>query len=306
MRSLALLVARTLITSVAFLPFVLHAEEITVHHAQGETRVPANPKTVATLDIASLDTLAAIGVDVAGVPRVHFPEYLAKFDDARYRKMGSLFEPDYEAFNALTPGLVIVGGRSARKFAELSKIAPTIDLSPDMKRRVESGIEHAELLGQIFHKEPEVSERVRKLRQSIAALRSKTATAGIGLLIMTTGGRISKLGPGSWFGTLYDDFGVRPPQDKVDNGPHGQVISSEFILQVNPDWLFVIDRDAAIGQAGASARQLLDNDLVRQTKAWKADHVVYLDPVNWYIVGDGLTALQAMVDQVDNALSSPK
>jgi hypothetical protein len=34
----------------------LHAEEITVHHSQGETRVQVNPKVVATLDIASLDT----------------------------------------------------------------------------------------------------------------------------------------------------------------------------------------------------------------------------------------------------------
>lgn len=306
MRSLALIIARTVVACLAICPIAVHAEDIVVRHAQGETRVTVSPQKVATLDIASLDTLAAIGVDVAGVPRVRFPSYLAKFDDARYRKMGSLFEPDYEAFNALAPDLIIVGGRSARKFTELSKLAPTIDLSPDMKGRVESAIANAEILGRIFHKEPEVSERVSKLRQSIAALRAKTGAAGTGLLIMTTGGRISKLGPGSWFGTLYDDFGVKPPEGKVDNGPHGQVISSEFILQTDPDWLFVIDRDAAIGQAGASAQQLLDSELVRQTKAWKAGHVVYLDPTNWYIVGDGLTSLQAMVDQVSNAISSPK
>lgn len=123
---------------------------------------------------------------------------------------------------------------------------------------------------------------------------------------MTSGGRLEALGPGSWFGTLYNDFGVQPATRKLDNGPHGQVVSSEFILQIDPDWLFVIDRDAAIGQTGASARQLLDNELVRQTRTWKAGHVVYLDPVTWYIVGDGLTALQTMVDEVFTATALPK
>jgi iron complex transport system substrate-binding protein len=84
------------------------------------------------------------------------------------------------------------------------------------------------------------------------------------------------------------------------------VISSEFILETNPDWLYVIDRDAAIGEKGASAQQLLDNELVRQTKAWKAGHVVYLDPVAWYIVGDGLTALQSMADEVSLAITKTK
>ena len=32
---------------------------------------------------------------------------------------------------------------------------------------------------------------------------------------------------------------------------HGQQISFEYILEKNPDWLFVIDRDAGIGRAVA-------------------------------------------------------
>ncbi|HIC2068375.1 TPA: siderophore ABC transporter substrate-binding protein [Raoultella ornithinolytica] len=296
----------TLVWLVALAP-ALHAEEISVHHAQGVTLVPVKPKVVATLDIASLDTLSAIGVDVAGVPSPLYVPYLAKFGDSKYHKVGSLFEPDYEALNALSPNLIIVGGRSAPKYAQLAKLAPTIDMSPDQKHRVDSTIGHAQIFGQIFGKEVEVAQRVSKLRQSVAILRAHTANIGNGLLIMTSGGRISALGPDSWFGTLYNDFGVRPAVTKlVSQGPHGQIVSSEFILQTDPDWLFVIDRDAAIGQTGASAKQLLDNELVRQTRAWKAGHVVYLDPVTWYIVGDGLSALQMMVDEVTRAVTTRK
>lgn len=285
---------------------MLQAEEITVHHTQGVIRVPANPTVVAVLDIAALDTLTAIGVDVAGVPTLHYPPYLSKFGESRYQKVGSLFEPEYEALNALSPDLIIVGGRSSPKYAQVAKLAPTIDLTPDYQHRVDSAISHAQLLGKIFGKQAEVAHLTGKLRASVESLRARTAKMGTGLLVMTSGGRIGALGPKSWFGTLYNDFGVEPVTRKLDDGPHGQVISSEFILETNPDWLYVIDRDAAIGEKGASARQLLDNELVRQTKAWKAGHVVYLDPVSWYIVGDGLTALQSMADEVSLAITKSK
>lgn len=285
---------------------MLQAEEITVHHTQGITSVPVKPRVVAVLDIAALDTLSTIGVDVAGVPTLNYPPYLAKFGESRYWKVGSLFEPDYEALNALSPDLIIVGGRSSPKYTQLAKLAPTIDLSPDFQHRVDSAISHAQLLGEIFGKQAEVDRRTSKLRATVEALRAQTSKIGTGLLVMTSGGRIAALGPNSWFGTLYNDFGVQPVTRKLDDGPHGQVISSEFILETNPDWLYVIDRDAAIGEKGASAQQLLDNELVRQTKAWKAGHVVYLDPVAWYIVGDGLTALQSMADEVSLAITKTK
>lgn len=304
--SMTHMLAKVALTCLVVLSPTLHAKEIAIRHAQGETHLPVTPKVVATLDIASLDTLSTIGVDVAGVPTMPYPPYLAQFSGTRYRKVGSLFEPDYEALNALAPDLIIVGGRSAPKYAQVAKLGPTIDLSPDLQHRVDSAIAHAETLGQIFGKQAEVTSRVSRLRQSIATLRIRTAKMGTGLLVMTSGGRLEALGPGSWFGTLYNDFGVQPATRKLDNGPHGQVVSSEFILQIDPDWLFVVDRDAAIGQTGASARQLLDNELVRQTRAWKAGHVVYLDPVTWYIVGDGLTALQTMVDEVFMATAPPK
>ena len=281
----------------------LAAEEIIVRGMQGETRVTIPPHTVATLDVASLDTLAAIGVDPSGVPNTPLPPYLARFKEDRYRKVGSLFEPDYEQLAAMAPNLIILGGRSASKFRDVSRIAPTIDLTPDWAHRIASDLEHAEILGRIFHKEARVRDLVLDLKAAIEVVRTKMTSAGTGLLIMTTGGRLSVVGPGSWFATLYHDLGLRPAA-KLDGSMHGQVISSEFLLEIDPDWLFVIDRDAAIGQGGSTARQVLDNDVVHQTKAWKTGRVVYLDPVSWYVVGDGLTSLRNMVRQVDEALDS--
>ena len=71
-------------------------------------------------------------------------------------------------------------------------------------------------------------------------------------------------------------------------------------------WLFVLDRDAAIGREGQSARQFLDNDIVRRTTAWQKSQVVYLDAANWYLVGGGLQALQRNVDGIKTALSGKR
>jgi iron complex transport system substrate-binding protein len=220
-------------------------------------------------------------------------------------KVGTLFEPDYEAVNAIGPDLIIVGGRSMTKYRDLAAIAPTIDLTVDVKDYMGNVTRNVELLGRIFGKEKEAASRLDALRQSIAALHRKAADSGKGLLVLTTGSKMSAYGPGSRFGILHSVFGVQPAAPNLEVSLHGQSISSEFILKTNPDWLFVIDRDAAIGQ-GTSSASALNNELVAQTKAWKEKKVVYLDPVNWYLVGGGLTSFQAMVDQISDALEKAK
>lgn len=288
--------------SLQMAPVVAVAQDITVKHTQGEISLPAAPKTVLVFDMASIDTLDALGVEIAGVPASNFPPYLAKYAGDEYAKIGSLFEPDLEAVNAADADLIIVGGRSSAKFAELSKIAPTIDLTVDNTNLVDSVKSNVSLLGELFGREREAADKIAALDASIAAAREAASGAGKGLLILTTGGKMSAYGPGSRFGMLHSVFGVEPAREDLQAGNHGQAISFEFILEANPDWMFVIDRDAAIGREGSAAQQMLDNDLVGQTNAWKNGHVVYLDPVNWYLVGGGITALNASADQIAKAL----
>ncbi|MFD0987956.1 siderophore ABC transporter substrate-binding protein [Methyloligella solikamskensis] len=285
---------------------VAHAGKITVEHAKGTTTLPNTPETVLVFDVASLDTLDAIGVDVAGVAGGFFPGHLSKYADDKYEKIGSLFEPDYEAVNAAEPDLIITGGRSTAAYGDLSGIAPTIDLTVDQHDYLASAVAHAETLGKIFGKEDAVKEKIAALETSVEALKTDAKGAGDALIVLTTGGHMSAYGPGSRFGMIHDEFGILPAVDDLDPAVHGQAISFEFISKIDPEWLFVIDRDAAIEQSGQAAAKLLDNELVRQTTAWKKGQVVYLDPVNWYLIGSGLTALQNQVDEVSAALTETR
>ncbi|MBN15693.1 siderophore ABC transporter substrate-binding protein [Pelagibacterium nitratireducens] len=280
------------------------AQEITAQHAQGETVLPGIPEKIFAYDLGTIDTLAAIGVEVDGVPDASFPDHLSQYRDAL--KIGSLFEPDYELVNAEQPDAIFVAGRSSAVYPQLSEIAPTLDLSVDWTDFPATIKQRSETLGEIFGKQAEVAELIAQVDANMAAVQETAPTVGNALFISVSGGRISAFGPGSRFGWIHDDLGVVPVIEDVEEATHGEAVSFEFLLETDPDWLFVLDRDAAVGAAdgGQPAQQVLDNDLVHQMKAWQNDRVVYVNPVNFYIVNGGLYTLNQMVVEVGEAIGA--
>src|SRR5690606_29720559 len=131
-------------------------------------------------------------------------------------------------------------------------------------------------------------------------VRASLSNVGNGMLLMVTGGSLTIVAPdNARAALLYGVLGVTPTVDDVQSATHGEPISFEFLLQHDPQWLYVIDRDAAIGTEGAQpAAAVLDNELMHRTTAWKSGQVVYLDPFDWYIVsGTGIGSLNAMLDE---------
>ncbi|WP_027659652.1 siderophore ABC transporter substrate-binding protein [Salinispora fenicalii] len=276
---------------------------VTIEHAQGSTTVPVNPEKVITFDLASLDTLDVLGVPVTGVAKGNLPSYLDKYNGDEYVNAGTLFEPDFEAVNAAEPDLIVVANRSAKAYDELSKIAPTVDLTLDWTSFTSSFVTNTEKLGTIFDKQDEVKAALADVSTKISKTKESAADAGRGLIVLTSAGEVTAFGPGSRFGWLHDEFGVTPAIADVEAATHGDPISFEFILETNPDWLFVVDRDAATGEGTETAQEVLDNEVVARTTAWSKQQVVYLDPVPWYIVMSGLNAVNQMIDEVTTGLA---
>ncbi|WP_127784244.1 siderophore ABC transporter substrate-binding protein [Rhodococcus sp. X156] len=275
---------------------------LTIKHAQGETQVPTDPQKVAVLDFAVLDTLDTLGVPVAGVPKQALPPMLSKYADGKYADYGTNKTADAEAVAASAPDLIIVAGRSAASYAEMSKIAPTVDLTSDGDA-LEALKSTTTTVGQIFGKQDQASAALKKIDDQVAAAKKATAGKGDGLIVLVTGGKMSAFGAGSRFGLLHDALGVTPaaPELKVDI--HGQSVSFEYIAETNPDWLFVIDRDAAIGQQSKAAMEVLDNPLVAKTTAWQKKQVVTLDGYRWYSLGSGLSNVSEMIKSVQDTFA---
>lgn len=275
-----------------------------VVHEQGTTEVPKNPEKVVVFDYGSLDTLQTLGVDVIGAPKDNLPDSLSQYNTDSVEAVGTLFEPDYEAINAIDPDLVIVGGRSAAAYPELEKHWPTIDLSVDYNNFVEDVEASTLTLGEIFGKDAEARAAVAELNDVVEEVKGIGQTMGPGMIVSTSAGEVTVYGVDSRFGIIHSVLGVPEAVNDVEALPHGEVISFEMIRDTNPDWLFVNDRDAAIGESGESARAILDNELVHATTAWKEDQVVYLDAQRWYIIVSGVTNAKEMFIQIGDALGA--
>lgn len=279
-------------------------DALVIKHAQGEALFGSVPKKVAVFNIATLDIIDALNIPVSAVPQsnVHLPDFLSKYSDKSYTNIGTLFEPNYEVLSSINPDLIIAGGRATDAYSKLEKLAETISLDIDSNNFLASLTERTRQLGGIFEKEKEASKLIEDFNQKIEQLKPKTSTAGSALVIMINGGKMSAYGPKSRFGFVFDVLGFQPATTFQEAGRHGNSVTSEFILSTNPEWLFVLDRDNAIGNKEAqSAQQVLNNELIRKTAAWQHNHIVYLDSTSMYIAG-GIQTYSRLMDQIAEAL----
>jgi len=262
------------------------AEKIMVNTVKGDVELPMNPSPLVVYDMTLMQNLAALDVAVDGAPNGLLLKNLHSETQPDPKAVGTVFEPDLEALNAMQPQAILVGSRMAEKYDELSSIAPTLDMSIDTANIYESSKQRLHDLGALFGK----SDQAAKLQQNIDGLITETKSLteenkGTGLVVMVNGNKMSAYGDKSRYGFIHTVLGVPMSDDKIADAPHGQPISFEYIQKANPDWLFVIDRSAAIGEDGIGAKAVLDNPLVAQTNAWSKQQVVYLSPDSYLAFG---------------------
>lgn len=279
-------------------------EEMTVTHELGETTFNKNPEKVVVFDFGVLDSMDKLEIDaVAGVPQENVPAYLEEeYGNAeKYANVGTLKEADFEAINAMEPDLIIISGRQAEMYEEFSDIAPTIHMAVDTENYLESFKENMTTLGEIFGKEDQIVEELAAIDAQIEEVKATVSESDEKALItLANEGKVSAYGAASRFGIIHDVFGVQQADEGIEASTHGQSISFEYILETNPDMMFVVDRNAAVGNE-ASAADSLENELVQKTNAYKNDKIIYLDPDFWYLSGGGLQSVAQMVTDVQTA-----
>lgn len=275
---------------------------ITVNDSDGAIEVPKNPKKVVVFDNGSLDTLNRLGVSdvVIGAPTSNLPAYLEDYTDVE--SAGGIKEPDIEKINQLQPDLIIISGRQQDFKDKLSAIAPTLYMSVDTADTWNSTKENIETLAKIFDKTTEAEKQIKALQTEIDTLKEKAeASEKKALIVMVNEGQLSAYGNGSRFGIIHDTFAFSEADESIETSTHGQSVSYEYILEKNPDILFVIDRTKAVGGED-DAGSVADNALVKQTNAGKNNQVIALQSDIWYLSGGGLESTQLMIDDVTKAL----
>ncbi|AKL95352.1 ABC-type enterochelin transport system, periplasmic component [Clostridium aceticum] len=275
---------------------------LTITHELGEATLERNPQRVIVFDYATLDSLNQMDIEVIGLPKSNIPQYLEKYNDSQYTDVGTLFEPNYEKIYELQPDLILISGRQADLYEEFEKIAPTVYLTIDTQDYLGSFSSNLTTLGEIFEKEDFVQEQLQVIQQKITELKQLVVDAEKkALIIAANDGALNAFGKGSRFNIIHNEFGFAAADENIEVANHGQSISFEYIVEKNPEVIFVIDRAAVTGGT-AAAEQVLDNDLVKMTDAYKNDAIHYLSAHVWYVASGGLEATNIMIQEVRGAI----
>lgn len=277
-------------------------DTVIVKHELGETEVQKNPEKVIVFDFGSLDTLDKLGIEITGVPQNNLPAYLEKYGSDDYENVGGLKEPDLETIANIDPDLIIISGRQSTMYDELSKLGDTIFLGVDNERYMDSFKENLAIIGDIFDKKDEVDSELATIESSIESLNEKADQLdGSALIILANDDKISAYGPNSRFGIIHDVFGVPATDENIEASTHGMNVTFEYVMEENPDILYVVDRGAAVA-GESSAKQIVENKLVENTNAFKNDKIIYLDPDYWYLSGGGLSSVTEMINEITQSL----
>ena len=256
--------------------------------SEGPSRVVLTSHAAAnTLDELDLED-NVIGLTKTGV----FPDALSTYSGDEFTDVGSLKEPKMDVIAELGPDLILYGNRTLAMEPEFAKISDQVVAGdPDTSDTIASNRAKVEEIAGLFGAEDAASDKLAE-------------NAGTALVLMTSGGKVTGYGPGSRFDLIYNELGMEPVAGNLETeGSHGAPLSWEQIAELNPDHVFVIDRDAAIGSEGEAATALLDNAVFNRTAAATNGNVHILDGQNWYLVGGGLGVLNSMILEIDNAVS---
>ena len=273
-----------------------------------EQEVPYDPQRIAILDMACLDILDTLdlGDRVVGSAQTSI-DYLQDYvTDENIANLGTIKEADLEAVMGCEPDVIFIGGRLSSSYDALSEIAPVVYLATDSEiGLVESVRQNAVTIATMFGLEDEVDSLMADFDSRIDTLaqfaEGKTAIVG-----MVTSGSLNVLGNDGRCSIIGNEIGFENigVDADVDTATHGNEASFEFVVDKDPDYLFIMDRDAAIQTEGAQlAQEIVENSLVTGTRAYQDGHIVYLaHPAVWYTAEGGIAALDTMLSDLEDAL----
>lgn len=274
-----------------------------------QLEVPYDPQRIAVLDMAALDILDALGVGdrVVGSASTTL-DYLQGYMKEEIVNLGTIKEADLEAVMGCEPDVIFIGGRLASSYDALSRIAPVVYLSTDQELGVvESVHKNAATIASMFGLEDKAEEKMAGFDSRIQALK-EFASGKTAIIGMCTSGSYNVLGNDGRCSLIGREIGFENIGTDADisTSTHGNEASFEFIVEKDPEYIFVMDRDAAIGTDGAKlAPEIMENQLVMGTDAYKNGNLIYLaHPAVWYTAEGGITALDVMISDLEDGINS--
>ncbi len=257
------------------------------------------PEKIVVFDYGFLDTLDALGVEgIVGVPKdSSLPAALEKYAGDDYANIGALKTPLFEDIAALRPDVIFISGRQSEYYEELKKIAPVVFVGTQQDDYWNTFLASVDIAAKMFDKEKEAAEYLAKFDSALEEINQLAGKYETALVTMYNEGSLSGFATNSRFGYVYEIYGFKPVTENIQASSHGSNFGFEAILEFNPEVLFVVDRTAAIG-GDSNIKADMENDIIKRTKAYENNRIIYLDGALWYLSGGGLQSELAKIEEI--------
>ena len=279
-----------------------------------DLEVPYDPQRIAVLDMAALDIIDSLGlgdrvVGSASVSIEYLKDYNPDDSNGAILNLGSVKTADMEQVALCEPDVIFIGGRLSSVYAELSEIAPFVYLALDYEKGVlQSTADNATTIASMFGLEEQVAAKVADFQSRIDTLKPIVEGKNV-LLGMYNNNAMSVLGSESQLSLIADEMGAVNLGDtvgEIDKPAHGDDASWETIINLNPEYMFVLDRSSAVSSADdvLGAQEVIENDLIKTLDVYKNGNIVYfIQHANvWYTSTGGIQALDTQLADLEAAL----
>lgn len=280
------------------------SDYVTLNNAGQEIEVLKNPKKVLVFDLSVLETFQELDLPVAGVPN-SLPKHLEKYEASEYAKLGSLKQPDIKAIQEFQPDLIISAGRQNAYIDSLSSIAPTVVFNVDNNDFWSSLEQNVLEVASLYGKEDQAKVKLKALKDKAESVQAKSAKdPNKAVTVLHVGNRFMPHGPGARFGFVHDALDIKPAyleSEKSASAQKGSRPAPMALSQINPDYLFIIDRATAINGETKTVEEVLTDD-IRNTEAYKNGKVFIVPGQIWYLAGSGLISVDMKIDDINQKL----
>lgn len=287
---------------------------IEIEDNSGTHNVDVPPGSVVALDNRSFQTLSDWGVGVSAAAVSLMPDTVDYASDDSIVDIGNHREPNLELIAAADPDVIVNGQRFTQHTDAIAALVPDaviVDLEPRDGQPFDEELRRQTLtLGEIFGKIEEAEALVADFDASIERARAAYDPANTVLAVNTSGGAIGYLAPGvgRTLGPVYDILGLTPALevDDATDFDQGDEISVEAIAASNPDWILVLDRDAAVSADDPSyspAAEIIENNPALTGVTAVADKKVVYLPADTYL-NEGIQTYTAFFNSYADAMEA--
>ena len=275
----------------------------------------ATPFTsVVATDNRTFETLASWGIDLSAAAVALMPSTISYTQDDSIIDLGNHQEPDLEAVVAVQPDIIINGQRFSSYHDDFAKLVPDaviVELDPREGEPFDAELKRqTTVLGEIFGKQAEAEKLNADFDAAIERVNAAYNADDSVMAVITSGGEIGYSAPsvGRTLGPLFDIFDFTAALDVDDSSEdhQGDDISVEAIADSNPDWILVMDRDAAIladDPTYVQGSEVLENsEALSGVTAVKESNLVYM-PADTY-TNEGIQTYTEFFNALADALEA--